>query len=111
MAELSSDIAVTSPTGTLRVTQFAPTDGDGLGEADAVGLVDGTTLTVGVAAIVSVYATGAVPGQFVPGAEAAFLTSAVFSLAAFVVATTGLRTRRTPAPATEELEPELVEAA
>ena len=66
---------------------------------------------VGVAAIVSVYATGAVPGQFVPGAEAAFLTSAVFSLAAFVVATTGLRTRRTAEPATEELEPELVEAA
>jgi hypothetical protein len=66
---------------------------------------------VGVAAIVSVYATGAVPGQFVPGVEAAFLTSAAFSLAAFVVAATGLRTRRTPEPLLEELEPELVEAA
>ena len=41
---------------------------------------------VGVAAIVSVYATGAVPGQFVPGVQPAFLTSAAFSLAAFVVA-------------------------
>ena len=38
---------------------------------------------VGVAAIVSVYATGAVPGQFVPGVQPAFLTSAAFSLAAF----------------------------
>jgi EmrB/QacA subfamily drug resistance transporter len=66
---------------------------------------------VGVAAIVSVYATGAVPGQFVPGVEAAFLTSAAFSLAAFVVAAAGLRTRRTPEPAVVELEPELAEAA
>ncbi len=32
---------------------------------------------VGVAVIVSVYAAGAVPGEFVPGAQAAFLTSAV----------------------------------
>ena len=31
---------------------------------------------VGVAAIVSVYAAGAVPGEFLPGAQAAFLTSA-----------------------------------
>jgi len=65
---------------------------------------------VGVAGIVSVYATGAVPGQFVPGLEAAFLTSAAFSLAAFVVAAAGLRTRREPLVA-EELEPELAEAA
>ena len=49
---------------------------------------------VGVAAIVSVYATGAVPGQFVPGVEAAFLTSGAFSLAAFVVAAVGLRSPR-----------------
>jgi hypothetical protein len=47
----------------------------------------------------------------VPGLEAAFLTSAAFSLAAFVVAATGLRTRSTPELVTEELEPELVEAA
>ncbi len=66
---------------------------------------------VGVAAIVSVYATGAVPGQFVPGIEAAFLTSAAFSLAALVVAATALRTPRPPEPVVQELEPELVEAA
>jgi EmrB/QacA subfamily drug resistance transporter len=66
---------------------------------------------VGVAGIVSIYATGAVPGQFVPGLEAAFLTSAAFSVAAFAVAAVGLRTRRTPEPAVAELEPELVEAA
>ena len=66
---------------------------------------------VGVAAIVSVYATGAVPGQFVPGARAAFLTSAAFSLAAFLVTAVALRDRRTPEPVTVELEPELAEAA
>ena len=31
---------------------------------------------IGLAVIVSVYAAGAVPGEFVPGARAAFLTSA-----------------------------------
>jgi EmrB/QacA subfamily drug resistance transporter len=67
---------------------------------------------VGVAAIVSVYATGAVPGRFVPGAEAAFLTSAAFSLAAFVVAAAGLRRRREPTePALLEVQPELADAA
>ncbi len=66
---------------------------------------------VGIAVIVSIYATGAVPGQFVPGAEAAFLTSAGFSLAAFIVAATALRSPRPPEPATGELEPELAEAA
>ncbi len=49
---------------------------------------------VGVAAIVSVYAAGAVPGEFVPGVQAAFLTSATFSLVALVVATVALRPRR-----------------
>jgi MFS family permease len=49
---------------------------------------------VGVAAIVSVYATGAAPGQFVPGVEPAFLTSAAFSLAALLVATLTLRRPR-----------------
>ena len=51
--------------------------------ASASGLLQTTQQlggAVGVAAIVSVYATGAVPGQFVPGARAAFLTSAAFSL-------------------------------
>jgi EmrB/QacA subfamily drug resistance transporter len=67
---------------------------------------------VGVAAIVSVYASGAVPGQFVPGAEAAFLTSAAFALVAFVVATTTLRPRRVPPePAVVDVEPELADAA
>jgi predicted MFS family arabinose efflux permease len=70
---------------------------------------------VGVAAIVSVYASGAVPGEFVPGAHAAFVTSAAFSLTAFLVA---FATLRQPAPVeasgadTEaELDPELAEAA
>ncbi|HEY3530771.1 MAG TPA: MFS transporter [Nocardioides sp.] len=67
---------------------------------------------VGVAAIVSVYASGAVPGQFVPGAQAAFLTSAAFSLAAFLVAATGLPRRPVPPEVSVlEEEPELAEAA
>jgi EmrB/QacA subfamily drug resistance transporter len=66
---------------------------------------------VGVAAIVSVYATGAVPGQVVPGARAAFLTSAAFALAAFVVAAVALRPRRTPEEPVLDVEPELAEAA
>ena len=66
---------------------------------------------VGVAAIVSIYASGAVPGQFVPGLEPAFLTSAGFSLAAFLVAATALRTPRPAGPVVEELEPEFADAA
>ncbi len=66
---------------------------------------------VGVAAIVSIYATGAVPGQFVPGVRAAFLTSAAFSLVAFLVAAVAMRPRRTPEPKVVELEPEFAEAA
>jgi EmrB/QacA subfamily drug resistance transporter len=61
---------------------------------------------VGVAAIVSVYAAGAVPGEFVPGVQAAFLTSATFSLVALVVATVALRPRRstvTEAAAADEV--------
>ncbi len=65
---------------------------------------------VGVAAIVSVYAAGAVPGEFVPGLRAAFLTSATFALVALVVATVALRPRRAPAPAAD-LEPEPVTVA
>jgi hypothetical protein len=64
-----------------------------------------------VAAIVSIYASDAVPGQFIPGLEPAFLTSAGFSLAAFLVAAVALRTPRPAEPVTEELEPELAEAA
>ncbi|CUR55231.1 Major facilitator superfamily MFS_1 [metagenome] len=51
---------------------------------------------VGVAVIVSVYAAGAIPGEFLPGARAAFLTSATFALLAFAVSTAALRPRRTP---------------
>jgi predicted MFS family arabinose efflux permease len=68
--------------------------------------------SVGVAVIVSIYASGAVPGQFVPGVQTAFLTSAAFSLVAFLVAATALRPYRTaPAPAVDELLPELAVAA
>ena len=60
---------------------------------------------IGLAVIVSVYAAGAVPGAFVPGARAAFLTSATFAALAFVVALTlHLAGRRTSAV-------DLVEAA
>ena len=41
---------------------------------------------IGLAVIVSVYAAGSVPGQFLPGARAAFLTSAGFAATAFGVA-------------------------
>ena len=51
---------------------------------------------VGVAAIVSVYAAGAVPGEFVPGLSAAFLTSAGFAAAGLLV--TALALRPAPAP-------------
>ncbi len=63
---------------------------------------------IGVAVIVSVYAAGAVPGEFVPGARAAFLTAATFSTVALLVSVFVLRGRR-PAPA-EAPEPELDEA-
>ncbi|MGI8524159.1 MAG: MFS transporter, partial [Nocardioides sp.] len=66
---------------------------------------------VGVAAIVSVYATGAVPGRFVPGVEAAFLTSAAFTLVAFLVSALALPRLRPVEPVVERPEPELVEAA
>ncbi|RYP86711.1 MFS transporter [Nocardioides guangzhouensis] len=49
---------------------------------------------VGVATIVSVYAAGAVPGQFVPGVREAFLTSAAFAAVALVVTAVALRPRR-----------------
>lgn len=68
---------------------------------------------VGVAAIVSVYAAGAVPGEFVPGLQAAFLTSAAFATAAVVVGALALPARA-PRPvriAEEELEAVAVEAA
>ena len=67
---------------------------------------------VGIAVIVSVYAAGAVPGEFVPGLQAAFLTSAGFTAAALVVSAWCSRTRRSTAPATsaETVAPALAEA-
>ena len=54
---------------------------------------------VGLAVIVSVYASGAVPGQVVPGAEAAFLTSMGFAVVAFLIAVVVMRApRRSLAP-------------
>ncbi|WP_392544403.1 MFS transporter [Oryzobacter telluris] len=53
---------------------------------------------VGLAAIVSVYASQSQPGQFVPGVQPAFLTSAGFTLVALLVAAVVLRPRK-PAPA------------
>ena len=58
---------------------------------------------VGVAAIVSVYAAGAVPGAFVPGLRAAFLTSAAFAGIGFVVAALTLRPVRDPRSAGQPL--------
>lgn len=49
---------------------------------------------VGLAVVVSVYASGSVPGEFVPGARAAFLTSTAFALVAFLVATVVMRSPR-----------------
>ncbi len=50
---------------------------------------------IGLAVIVSVYAVGAVPGEFLPGPGAAFLTSATFAALALVTgAVLHLRGRR-----------------
>ncbi|MFI6448871.1 MFS transporter [Kitasatospora sp. NPDC050543] len=46
---------------------------------------------IGLAVVVSVKAAGAVPGAFVPGTHAAFLTTAAFTLAAFIATVLGLR--------------------
>ncbi|QIG45537.1 MFS transporter [Nocardioides anomalus] len=51
---------------------------------------------VGLAVIVSVYAAGSVPGEFLPGARAAFLTSATMAALAGVAGVVGLYRRRTP---------------
>ncbi|MBJ7357931.1 MFS transporter [Nocardioides sp.] len=52
---------------------------------------------VGLAVIVSVYAAGSVPGEFLPGAQAAFLTSATMAALAGVAGVAALARRR-PAP-------------
>ena len=49
---------------------------------------------VGLAVIVSVYAAGSVPGEFLPGAQAAFLTSATMAALAGIAAVAGLAARR-----------------
>lgn len=49
---------------------------------------------VGLAVIVSVYASGSVSGEVVPGAEAAFMTAAAFSLVAFFIAIVVMRSPR-----------------
>jgi EmrB/QacA subfamily drug resistance transporter len=49
---------------------------------------------IGLAVIVSVYASGAVPGEVVPGAQAAFLTSMVFAIVAFTISMVVMRAPR-----------------
>jgi EmrB/QacA subfamily drug resistance transporter len=78
---------------------------------------------IGLAVIVSVYAAGAVPGEFVPGARTAILTSALLTALAFVVVVALLRRSRAsdapeaasdPTPGTgdqPEVEPVGAEAA
>ncbi len=48
---------------------------------------------IGLAVRVSVKATGAVPGAFVPGLHAAFLTTAAFALAATIASVVALRNK------------------
>ncbi|GAB3248137.1 hypothetical protein [Nocardioides dilutus] len=50
--------------------------------------------SVGLAVIVSVYAAGSVPGEFLPGAQAAFLTSATMAALAAVAGVAALARRR-----------------
>ena len=66
---------------------------------------------VGVAVIVSVYAAGAVPGQFVPGLQAAFLTSSGFAALALLVSAVALRTPRPAEVVVPEPEVEAVAEA
>jgi EmrB/QacA subfamily drug resistance transporter len=68
---------------------------------------------IGLAVIVSVYAAGAEPGQFLPGADHAFQTSALFALTALAVAVLGvapLRRRPVSEPCPEQ-QHDLAEAA
>ncbi|MET8947198.1 MFS transporter [Streptomyces sp. NPDC004542] len=53
---------------------------------------------IGLAVIVSVYAAGAVPGAFVPGLRAAFLTAGVLTVAACLTTALLLRTDRQRVP-------------
>ena len=65
---------------------------------------------VGLAVIVSVYAAGSVPGTFLPGARAAFLTSATMAALAGVAGLVALANRRRAVPMSSR-EAELAEAA
>ncbi|WP_426245760.1 MFS transporter [Nocardioides sp. LHG3406-4] len=49
---------------------------------------------IGLAVVVSVYAAGSVPGEFLPGAREAFLTSGVFALLALLATVALIRRRR-----------------
>lgn len=55
---------------------------------------------IGLAVVVSVYAAGSVPGQFLPGARGAFLTSATFAVLALLATVTLIRERRARVVAT-----------
>jgi predicted MFS family arabinose efflux permease len=66
---------------------------------------------VGLAVIVSVYAAGSVPGEFLPGARAAFLTSATMAALAGIAAVAALATRRAAAREADEELAEVAEAA
>jgi EmrB/QacA subfamily drug resistance transporter len=66
---------------------------------------------VGLAVIVSVYAAGSVPGEFLPGARAAFLTSATMAALAGVAAVAALSHRRRAPESEEEVEMEVAAAA
>ncbi|MCW2817223.1 MAG: major facilitator superfamily 1, partial [Marmoricola sp.] len=81
---------------------FMPITSTALGDVDPVhaGSASGLLQTaqqlggaVGLAVIASVYAAGAVPGQFLPGLTAAFLTSTGMLVAACLIALLVLRRR------------------
>jgi len=97
----------------LTVTVLAGVEPEHAGSAS--GLLQTTQQlgsAVGVAVIVSVYAAGAVPGEFVPGLRAALLTSAGFAALALLVVATVLRTPRTQVDElVAEPDPELVAEA
>jgi predicted MFS family arabinose efflux permease len=66
---------------------------------------------IGLAVIVSVYAAGAVPGEFLPGAEPAFETSGLFVLGALAVTLlAAVRLRRPKVVDLTAAEPVAVEA-
>lgn len=96
----------------LTVTVLAGVEHEHAGSAS--GLLQTTQQlgsAIGVGVIVSVYAAGAVPGEFVPGLQAAFLTSAGFAAVALLVAATVLRTPRTDVAEVAHGEPQVAPEA